>query len=124
MPSSDHLRMSLSPPDEVLLGDMLEWVRKTRRFIADVSEDGFLKDERAQSAVIRGLIVIAEIAGRVSEPTRVTLAELPWRELRGMRNRLVHDYLGVDIDEVWRTVTVDLPHLERLLESAAGRRLG
>jgi len=116
--------MSLSPPDEVLLGDMLEWVRKTRRFIADVSEDGFLKDERAQSAVIRGLIVIAEIAGRVSEPTRVTLAELPWRELRGMRNRLVHDYLGVDIDEVWRTVTVDLPHLERLLESAAGRRLG
>ncbi len=98
---------------------MLEWARKVQRFVADLSEDAFLRDERAQSAVIHGLIVIGEIATRVSEETRAATPGLPWHEMRGMRNRLVHDYLGVDVDEVWRTVTVDVPNLERLLEAAA-----
>lgn len=89
--------------------------------MSDVSEDVFLHDERTQSAVIHGLIVIGEIASPTSDETREALPQLPWHEIRGMRNRLAHDYLGVDVDEVQRTATVDLPDLERRLLVALGR---
>lgn len=112
--------MSLSPPDHVYLSDMLEWARKVQRFVGDMTEDAFLHDERTQSAVIHGLIVIGEIAARTSEETRLRVPGLPWHEMRGMRNRLAHDYLGIDIDEVWRTVAVDMPALERTLRDALG----
>lgn len=107
--------MSRTPPDRVHLSDMLEWTRKVQRFVADVTEDAFLLDERTQSAVIHGLIVIGEIATRVGEEFRAASPGIPWHEIRGMRNRLVHDYLGTDVDEVWRTVSVDLPKLEEVL---------
>ncbi len=97
---------------------MLEWARKVRRFVADVTEDAFLVDERTQSAVIHGLIVVGEIASRVDEDTRSRFPHIPWYEMRGMRNRLAHDYLGIDIDEVWRTVSTDLPILQTQLEEA------
>jgi uncharacterized protein with HEPN domain len=113
--------MSLSPPDHVLLSDMLEWTRKVQRFVADVSSDAFLNDERTQSAAIHGLIVIGEIASRISEQTRESAVEIPWHEIRGMRNRPVHDYFGVDIDEVWRTATVDLPALEAQVVAVLAR---
>ena len=107
--------MSLSPPEHVYLSDMLEWARKVQRFVDATTEDAFLTDERTQSAVIHGLIVIGEIASRVNDDTRARFAEVPWHEMRGMRNRLAHDYLGIDIDEVWRTATSDIPALERTL---------
>ena len=110
--------MSFPPPDHVHLGDMLEWSRKVQRFVADTSEDLFLRDDRIQSAVIHGLIVIGEIASRVSAAGRDASPSIPWHEIRGMRNRLVHDYLGVDVDEVWRTATTDIPELERALAAA------
>lgn len=110
--------MSLSPPDHALLSDLLEWTRKLQRFVADVSEDAFLQDERTQSAVIHGLIAGGEIASRVSDESRARYPNVPWREIRGMRNRLVRDYLGTDVDEVWRTVTGDVPWLERAIAEA------
>ena len=94
---------------------MLEWARKVQRFVGGTSEDAFLVDERTQSAVIHGLIVIGEIASRVDDETRARFPDVPWYEMRGMRNRLAHDYLGIDIDEVWRTATGDVPALERML---------
>ena len=113
--------MSLRPPDRSLLEDMLHWAQKVQRFVADLSPEAFLGDERAQSAVIHGLIVIGEIASRVSDGGRTSLPELPWHEVRGMRNRLAHDYLGIDVDEVWRTIVVDVPELERCLLAALAR---
>ena len=65
--------------------------------------------------------MIGEIASRISDETREALPHLPWHEIRGMRNRLAHDYLGVDVDEVWRTATVDLSELEQRLLIALGR---
>jgi uncharacterized protein with HEPN domain len=114
--------MSLTPPDSVHLQDMLAWARKVQRFVVDVPEPQFLTDERVQSSVIHGLIVIGEIASRVGDDARDAHPEIPWHDIRGMRNRLAHDYLGIDIDEVWRTVSVDLPRLERMLEAALGQR--
>lgn len=113
--------MSLSPPERAYLSDMLVWTRKVQRFVDGMTEDAFLADERSQSAVIHGLIVSGEIASRVGDDTRARCTDLPWHEMRGMRNRLAHDYLGIDVDEVWRTATGDIPALERLLDAALRR---
>lgn len=99
---------------------MLEWTKRVQRFVEGVTEDSFLVDERTQSAVIHGLIVIGEIASRIDEDSRTRFPHIPWYEMRGMRNRLAHDYLGIDIDEVWRTVTGDVPALERALQEILG----
>ncbi len=66
--------------------------------------------------------MIGEAAGKVSEATRRDLASVPWREIVGMRNRLVHGYAAVDHDVVWAVVTRDLPVLASSLEAALGVR--
>ena len=113
--------MSLLPPDRVFMGDMLEWARRAQHFVAGLSEDQFLHDERTQSAVIHALIVIGEAATRVTDDSQAELAAIPWHAIRGMRNRLAHDYSGIDIDEVWRSVSVNVPALVAALEAALAR---
>jgi uncharacterized protein with HEPN domain len=97
---------------------MRDWAMKAHRFIEGLSEDQFLHDERSQSAVLHALIVLGEISSRVEDQTQISLRAVPWHRIRGMRNRLAHDYNGVDIDEVWRTVCTDVPALITTLESA------
>ncbi len=62
--------------------------------------------------------MIGEAARLVSPEGRSQLSSIPWREITGMRHKIVHDYLNVDDDIVWTVVTVDLPELIRLLEAA------
>lgn len=96
---------------------MLEWAVRAQRFILDVSQEEFRLDERTQSAVLHALLIIGEAASRVDDSTRTALPLIPWHEIRDMRNRIAHDYLSVDLDEVWRTVSSDLPKLTALLDS-------
>jgi uncharacterized protein with HEPN domain len=116
--------MSLSPPDREYLGDMLDWARKAQRFVAGMSEEQFLRDERTQSAVLHALIVIGEAANRISDDMRAAQPDIPCYEIRGMRNRLAHDDLGVDMDAVWRAVSVELPALSLTLERVLAGRKG
>ena len=91
-----------------------EAVAATRgRIRQDLSHDAVLA-----AALERFIEVIGEAAGKVSEATRDELAGLPWREIIGMRNRLVHGYASVDRDVVWAVATADLPALVGALEEA------
>ena len=75
------------------------------------------KDRLFQSAVMRELEIIGEAAGRVSEKTKKQFPDLPWKELVGLRNRLIHAYFDVDHDIVWKTIREYLPSfLQRLQE--------
>lgn len=71
-----------------------------------------------QDAVVRNLQTLAESSQRLSSDIKATEAQIPWRELSGFRNVLVHDYLGIDLEAVWLVVEQDLPAL-----SAACRRM-
>ena len=70
---------------------------------------------KTQDAVIRNLTIIGEAAGQVFEPFMAAHPEIPWQQMAGMRNILVHRYFGVDLGEVWQTATGDLPGLRNVL---------
>ena len=102
--------------DDALLLDMLVAARRAQRFVGDVDRDGFEQSALHQSAVMRVLEVIGEAARKVSEATRDAHPEIPWGDIIGMRNRLIHEYFRVDVRQVWDTVRNDIPQLIVLLE--------
>ena len=66
--------------------------------------------------MIRNFEIIGEASKRVSDEFRKVNHEVPWKEMAGMRDKLIHDYIGVDIDVIWKTIIQDLPGLKKLLE--------
>jgi uncharacterized protein with HEPN domain len=91
------------------IGDMATALTKARDFVGEMSLSMFTADEKTLYAVIRALEVAGEAAKRVPETVRFAHPEIPWRSLAGMRDKLIHDYVGVNHEVVWRTVTEEIP---------------
>ncbi len=102
--------------DDAYLLDILIAARKAIGFLQGISRTQFEGSELHQAAVIRPLEIIGEAAGRVSEETRQSHPEIPWQQMIGMRNRLIHEYFRIDVEAVWDTVHKDLPELITLIE--------
>ena len=90
---------------------MIEAARRAVDFSVGLSYDDFVKDFKTQDAVIRNLEIIGEAAKNISESTRGRYPEIPWKQIAGMRDRLIHQYFGVNIDVVWNVVRKDLEGL-------------
>jgi uncharacterized protein with HEPN domain len=101
--------------DRLYLHHMLERCRRITRFIQP-GRDAFMSSEELQDAVIRNVEVIGEAAKRVSPDARGRLASLDWKAICGMRDVLIHDYIGVDLDEVWNVASFPIPDLQAVLE--------
>ena len=83
------------------------------------------RSDEMQDAVIRNVEVIGEAAKRVSTETRGRLLSLDWKAICGMRDVLIHDYIGVDLDEVWNVASFRIPELQAVLEQfLTGERPG
>lgn len=94
------------------LADMLDAMSKVRQFVADMTFDQFTADDKTVFAVIRALEIVGEAAKKIPTATRARRPDIPWREIAGMRDKLTHDYFGVNLSVVWKTVVEDLPALE------------
>ena len=92
--------------------DILDAIIKARSFIKGISFEKFQSDDKTIYAVIRALEVIGEATKRVPNNIRNQYPDIPWREMSSMRDKLIHDYFGIDLTVVWKTVTEDLPILE------------
>jgi uncharacterized protein with HEPN domain len=99
-------------PAAVLLEDIYEAIEKIERFLSGLDRDAFFQDDRTVDAVVRNLEIIGEAAGRLSEEFRSTHAEIEWRRMVGLRNRIVHDYFGIDLEIVWTILEQELPGLK------------
>lgn len=84
--------------------------------MATVDQDAFLNDLMLQSAVLYRLAIVGEACRRISQEFRETHPEVEWRNIIGLRNRVVHQYEGVLLDTVWIIVRDELPELVKALE--------
>ena len=100
----------------LLIEDILSAIDKISRFIKDVEFKQFVLDEKTVDAVVRNLEIIGE-AGR-QFPLEFTSkhSEIPWAQIVGLRNRIVHDYVGIDLELIWEIITHDLQSLKPLIE--------
>ncbi|MEA1905245.1 MAG: DUF86 domain-containing protein [Candidatus Hadarchaeota archaeon] len=110
--------------DAVYLHHILDSINHIQGYIAGVSYDQFLRNSLLQDGVVRQLEIVGEAAKSVSGTFRDAHPELPWSQMTGIRNKLIHGYFEVDPFIVWDTVQSDLPPLkqqvERILEALGG----
>jgi uncharacterized protein with HEPN domain len=91
--------------------DMQQSAELVMTYIGQCSKDEFIENIQLQDSVIRRLLIVAEAARRVPESTRQTLPKIAWREINGMRNRLVHEYDAVNLNIIWDVIQSEIPTL-------------
>jgi uncharacterized protein with HEPN domain len=107
------------PRDDANVLDILKAASLAIEFKGSADKAAFLADAKTQSAVLHQLLVIGEAVKRLSPEFRAAHPEVPWRLIAGARDKLIHFYEGVDLEEVWKMMTSDLPELIRLIEPLA-----
>jgi len=99
------------------LQDMLDSISDVDSFTKDMSFEQFKKDRKTVSAVVRSIEVIGEASKRIPETMKAKCAGVPWKLIAGMRDKLIHEYFGVDVEILWKTAKADIPPLEPLIQN-------
>lgn len=104
------------PRDEAALLDIVQAARLVIEFKQGMDKPAFLADAKTQSAVLHQLMVIGEAVKRLSQDFRARHPQVPWALVAAMRDKLIHAYDIVDLDEVWKTAEADMPDLLSAIE--------
>lgn len=99
----------------ILVEDVLLAIEKVGRFTAGMDQQTFFSDEKTIDAVARNLEIIGEAVRQLPDDFRNANREIPWSQIGGMRNRIVHEYFGLDLEIIWQVIQHDLPELEALI---------
>jgi uncharacterized protein with HEPN domain len=103
--------------DSIYIDHILQSIDNILEYTKDLSKKDFAHNKLVQDAVIRNFEIIGEATKKVSEDYRRGHTGVPWKAMSGMRDKLIHDYIGVDIAVIWKTVKEDLPLLKEKLKS-------
>jgi len=101
--------------DLAYIEHIFDCIRKIKEYTSNLSKNEFVTNELVQDAVIRNIEIIGEATKKVSNDLKRAHNEIPWKEMAGMRDKLVHDYMGVDIDVVWKTIKTDIHMLDEMI---------
>lgn len=106
------------------VNDIIDAMNKATEFVKGISYEKFIEDEKTIFAVVRALEIIGEAVKNIPETVRSKYPKIPWQDMAGMRDILIHEYFEVDISVLWNTVTQDIPkaltamrHLRTALKS-------
>ncbi len=99
--------------------DILTAMEKTEIFVKGMDYEKFRNDEKTVFAVIRALEIIGEATKHIPNEIRQNYSKIPWKDMAGMRDVLIHDYVGVDVETVWLTVKDKIPKIKPLIKKIA-----
>ncbi len=100
----------------IFIDDILDSMNKIEKYIADISFNEFKENEMVIDAVLRNIEVIGEAARNLPDSFRNKNENIPWRQMIGMRNIVIHEYFGVDLNIIWEIVTKDVPKAKKMIE--------
>jgi uncharacterized protein with HEPN domain len=100
----------------IYLKDILEAMESIEKFVENMNLDSFKEDDKTSSAVIRKFEIIGEAAKNVNEEIRDKYPEIPWKEMAGMRDKLIHFYFGIKYELVWRTIKDVIPCIKTIIQ--------
>jgi len=97
---------------QLFLDDILESIELLETYTKDLSHKKFLEDHQVQDAIIRRIEIIGEAIRYFPDEVQEKYPEIPWREVRGMRNYIAHEYFGINYDMLWEVATKDIYELK------------
>lgn len=100
---------------KLFLDDIIKYIDKAEQYTTDLTYEDFLKDSKTSDAVIRCIEVLGEASNKIQEDIKNNYP-IPWRDISNMRNRIIHGYFDVDIEEVWLAVKKDMKKLKPLIQ--------
>lgn len=108
--------------NDLLLEDMLEAAEKIKKYTQGFDFNMFSNEDKTIDAVVRNFEIIGEAASRVDPDFKLESPEIEWRKITGFRNRLIHEYFGVDIEILWQVIEDDIPELIEYLEQCLNKK--
>ena len=106
--------------DSIYLEHIEQNLKRIILYASGITEEEFLENIQLQDACIRQIEIMGEATKRISEIFKGSHPEVPWKDMAGMRDKIIHDYLDVDLNIVYQTIAVDIPTLLPVIEKILG----
>ncbi len=98
---------------KIFLEHILDAINLIEKYINDKKKSDFLESKQLQDSVIRRIEIIGEVIKNIPDDFKSTHENIPWKEITGMRDILIHQYFGVDLELTWEVIKTDLPKLKK-----------